>query len=236
MFKFNDVDIFWINSSSNIKRNEHMKEILQKHLPNNKHHHIEAIMHSPKYQGVTMAHTIALLKGVTTKRPFIILEDDVTIDATILNIKTLENEINKMEQKPRVVYMGLSTWGTRRKRHEEIFKGKQENVLEWKDRIFLNMGAKCQNINNDYFVKVDDMYGAHAILYLSREYAIKTLKYCIMAVELNRPHDIFLPKLMKSNLVLGIKEPWFYQLAKIGGQERATKITLKNIKKIELVQ
>jgi len=182
-----------------------------------------------------MAHTVALLKGISTKRPFIILEDDVTIDAELLDTKRFENEINKLEEKPRVVYMGLSTWGTRQKRHKEIFKGKTENVLEWNDKIFFNMGAKGENIKNDYFIKVDDMYGAHSILYLSREYAIKTLKYCIMAVELNKPHDIYLPKLMRKNMVIGMREPCFYQLAKIGGQERATKLNLKNIKKIEIV-
>lgn len=235
MFKFDDVEIFWINCSSNLKRFEHMKSLLEKYFPNNKQHHVEAVMHSPKYQGVTMAHTVALLKGISTKRPFIILEDDVTIDAEILDTKRFENEINKMEEKPRVVYMGLSTWGTRQKRHKEIFKGKTENVLEWNDKIFFNMGAKGENIKNDYFIKVDDMYGAHSILYLSREYAIKTLKYCIMAVELNKPHDIYLPKLMRKNMVIGMREPCFYQLAKIGGQERATKLNLKNIKKIEIV-
>lgn len=235
MFKFDDVEIFWINCSSNLKRFEHMKSLLEKYFPNNKQHHVEAVMHSPKYQGVTMAHTVALLKGISTKRPFIILEDDVTIDAELLDTKRFENEINKMEEKPRVVYMGLSTWGTRQKRHKEIFKGKTENVLEWNDKIFFNMGAKGENIKNDYFIKVDDMYGAHSILYLSREYAIKTLKYCIMAVELNKPHDIYLPKLMRKNMVIGMREPCFYQLAKIGGQERATKLNLKNIKKIEIV-
>lgn len=235
MFKFDDVEIFWINCSSNLKRFEHMKSLLEKYFPNNKQHHVEAVMHSPKYQGVTMAHTVALLKGISTKRPFIILEDDVTIDAELLDTKRFENEINKLEEKPRVVYMGLSTWGTRQKRHKEIFKGKTEYVLEWNDKIFFNMGAKGENIKNDYFIKVDDMYGAHSILYLSREYAIKTLKYCIMAVELNKPHDIYLPKLMRKNIVIGMREPCFYQLAKIGGQERATKLNLKNIKKIEIV-
>jgi len=235
MFKFDDVEIFWINCSSNLKRFEHMKSLLEKYFPNNKQHHVEAVMHSPKYQGVTMAHTVALLKGISTKRPFIILEDDVTIDAELLDTKRFENEINKLEEKPRVVYMGLSTWGTRQKRHKEIFKGKTENVLEWNDKIFFNMGAKGENIKNDYFIKVDDMYGAHSILCLSREYAIKTLKYCIMAVELNKPHDIYLPKLMRKNMVIGMREPCFYQLAKIGGQERATKLNLKNIKKIEIV-
>ncbi len=99
MFKFNDVGIFWINCSQNTKRNEHMKQLLEKNFPNNKKYHIEAVMHTPKYQGVTMAHTVALLKGITTRKPFIILEDDVTINNLTLNIKELEEQVNKQERK-----------------------------------------------------------------------------------------------------------------------------------------
>jgi len=235
MFNFNDVEIFWINCSSNVKRHQHMKSLLEQYFPNNKHHHVEAVMHNPKYQGVTMAHSVSILKGITTKRPFLILEDDVNVDAISLRINELEKQINKLSEKPRVVYMGLSSWGTRINRHKEIFKGYNNYVLKWKERIFLDKGAKCTDVSNDYFVKIDDMYGAHAILYLSNEYAISTLKYCIFAVELNKPHDIYLPKLMKKNFVLGMRTPWFYQCAKIGGQEKCTKIALSNIKNIEHV-
>jgi len=233
MFKFDDVEIFYINNSSNTKRAEHMKNILKNNFPNNKIHHVEAVMHNPKYQGVTMAHTVSILKGITTRRPFLILEDDVTIDAKSLCKKTLEDEINKLDEKPRVVYMGLSSWGTRKKRHEMIFRDNKEYVLGWNNRLFFNLGAKGTDLDNNYFFKIDDMYGAHAILYLSNEYAIRTLKYCIMAVELNKPHDIFLPKLLRKNISFGLRKPWFYQWAKIGGQERATRIEVNDVKKIE---
>lgn len=235
MFKFNDVIIFWINCSENTKRAEHMKTLLDKYFPNNTKNHVEAIMHSPKYQGVSMAHTIALLKGITTKKPFIILEDDVTINNLNMNIKELEEQLNKLEKQPQIIYLGLSSWGTRKKKHEEFFKGKTDYALQHDKKIIFNLGAKCEDIDNKYFIKIDDMYGAHAILYLSREYAIKTLKYCIIAVELNKPHDIYLHKILRKSFAIGLKEPWFYQLAKIGGQEKATKLSLSNIKKIECV-
>lgn len=233
-FNFNDVGIFWINCSQNIKRHEHMKSLLNKNFPNNKHFHVEAVMYTPKYQGVTMAHVVAILKGIASRKPFIILEDDVTIDATKLNIKKLENEINNFEKIPDVVYIGLSGWGTRINQYKLIFQKRKEMFYQWNEKIVFNKGAKCQDIGSDYFIRVDDMYGAHAILYLSNEYAMKTLKLCIMAVELDKPHDIYLPKIMKKGMALGQREPWFYQLESIGGQEKYTKLNLSNIPKLVL--
>ena len=60
---------------------------------------------------------------------------------------------------------------------------------------------------DDYFFRIRDMYGAHAILYISKSYMIETLKYCIMAVTENKPHDIYLHKLQKKFIVLGQKYP-----------------------------
>jgi len=40
---------------------------------------------------------------------------------------------------------------------------------------------------------------------------------------------------MKKNMVLAQRVPWFFQWAKIGGQEKCTKIELKLIKNIECV-
>lgn len=230
---FENVEIFWINCSSNKKRHEHMKNILEKNFPKNKHHHIEAVMHNPKYQGVTMAHSVALLKGIDCKKHFLILEDDVTVDVNKMNFSKFEDEYNKLEEIPEAIYFGLSTWGTRISRHQQIFKGRQEQVIQYEKKIILNKGAKCVDMDNKYFVRIEDMFGAHAILYISREYAVKTLKHCILAVELKKPHDIFLPKILKKSKIIGLREPWFYQLASIGGQEKATKLSLNDVKIIK---
>lgn len=231
MIEFKDVEIYWINNSSNVERFEHMKKLLEKHFPKNKHIRIDAVMHNPKYQGVTMAHTISLMKGLTSCKPFIVLEDDVTIDE--VRIEEIE-EIMNIDKKPDVIYLGLSTWGTRTGHHMEIFKNFKKNVMVWEKKVLFNRGAKGCDIGSTTFIKLDDMYGAHAILYLNREYVLKTLKYCIMAVECNKPHDIFLPKLMRSNYVVGLRVPWFYQLARIGGQEGATRVRLDRLEEIRL--
>ena len=72
-----DYDIYWINCSENRVRYEHMRALLEKEFPNSKHHHVEAVMHKPKYHGITMAHMVAIMKGMTSGKPFLVVEDDI---------------------------------------------------------------------------------------------------------------------------------------------------------------
>lgn len=231
-FNFNDVEIFWINCSKNTKRSKHMTEILNKHFPNNKKHHVEAIMETPKYNGVTMAHAVALMKGLNSKKPFIILEDDVTIDATKLDIKRLEFYLNKMEKLPDVVYMGLSSWGKNAHEFKKICEN--DKVVRWNNWLLFDRGAKAKEVNNEYFIRIIDMFSAHAILYLSSEYVIYSIECCVKGIEINRPHDIILPLFMRKKRVIGLKEPWFYQIEELGGQESATRLSLKDVNELRL--
>jgi len=106
---FNDIDIFWINCSENRQRYEHINNILEKRFPNNKCHHIEAIMHKPKYNGITMAHMVAIMKGMTLNHPFIILEDDVTIPNDFLSGTDAWSRISKnIPGDWDIVYLGMN--------------------------------------------------------------------------------------------------------------------------------
>lgn len=210
--KVSDIVIIWINNINNRKRYDHMNIQLDTHFPNNKKIRIEAIMETPKYNGVSMSHMIAILKGINTKQPFIILEDDVSIDRERLDFLKLENELQKMNPKCDTLYMGLSSWGGR--------KGNSEKKIE------LEKGAVFEEIDHPYFVKLNSMYSAHAILYINRDYAIETTKLCIMAICLNKPHDITLENLYKKYNVLGIRRPWFYQDVEYNGQEKHTRIQI----------
>ena len=153
---------------------------------------------------------VAVLKGINSRKPFLVLEDDVSIDAEKLDFLKLENEFQKMNPKCDTLYIGLSSWGER--------KGSPDNKIE------LEKGAVFEDIDNPYFVKLHSMYSAHAILYINPAYAIETTKLCIMAISLNKPHDIYLYKLFKKYNVLGIRSPWFYQDAQYNGQEKYTRI------------
>jgi len=87
-----DYDIYWINCSENRVRYDHMRALLEKEFPNNKHHHVEAIMHKPKYNGITIAHMVAVMKGMSSGKPFLVLEDDV-IGGDAVSPLTLSNRL-----------------------------------------------------------------------------------------------------------------------------------------------
>jgi len=95
----------------------------------------------------------------------------------------------------------------------------------------MKKGARGEDWD-EHFFRIRDMFGAHAILYINKNYMVETLKICIMAIIMNKPHDIYLPKLQKKYLVLGQKYPWFYQLGRIGGQEYGTNINFSGVRKI----
>ena len=208
--KVEEIVIIWINDIKNKTRYDHMVSQLETHFPHNKKIHVDAIFESPKYNGVSMAHMVAVLKGINSRKQFLVLEDDVSIDAEKLDFLKLENEFQKMNPKFDTLYIGLSSWGER--------KGSPDNKIE------LEKGAVFEDIDNPYFVKLHSMYSAHAILYINPAYAIETTKLCIMAISLNKPHDIYLYKLFKKYNVLGIRSPWFYQDAQYNGQEKYTRI------------
>ncbi len=249
-----DYDIYWINCSDNKVRYEHMRTLLEREFPNNKHHHVEAIMHKPKYNGITMAHMVAIMKGMTSGKPFLVVEDDITMgggngsspltppcqgeykekvnvnDNDKVNVKEKDKEM-KM---PDAIYLGLSYWGNMKMVRKKILAQcmtKDEKVVLINNKVFMKKGARGEDWD-EHFFRIRDMYGAHAILYMSRNYMLETLKICIMAISMNKPHDIYLPKLQKKYLVLGQKFPWFYQLGKIGGQEEGTNITFSGVRKI----
>ena len=208
--KVEDIVIIWINDIKNKIRYDHMVSQLETYFPNNKKIHVDAIFEKPKYNGVSMAHMVAVLKGINRRKPFLVLEDDVSIDPERVDFLKLEKELQKLETTCDILYMGLSGWGGR--------KGSPDNKIE------LEKGAVFENINNPYFVKLHSMYSAHAILYLNPAYAVETTKLCITAIFLNKPHDIYLYKLFKKYNVLGIRSPWFYQDAEYNGQEKNTRI------------
>lgn len=222
MINFNDIHIFWINNPSNIRRNENIKKIIKKYFSNNISERVDAVMENPKYQGVSMAHTIALMKGIKCRKPFIILEDDIITNEDTIDIKALESSLNSLERSPDAVYLGLSNWG---KKGKDSYLNGENNCLELDNRIYLKNGAIVKK-HNDYFVRIYDMFSAHSILYISKEYVIKTLKYIIIAIELSKPHDILLPNILKKYFVLGLKKPWFYQSHLLGGQEKDTNIKI----------
>jgi hypothetical protein len=241
-----DYDIYWINCSENKVRYEHMKSLLEREFPNNKHYHVEAIMHKPKYNGITMAHMVAIMKGMTLGKPFLVVEDDITVGEEQhypCKSRPILGEKGGVEtdsgwktgcEKPDAIYLGLSYWGNMKMGRKKLLADcmeKDEKVVLINNKVFMKKGARGEDWDDNFF-RIRDMYGAHAILYISKSYMMETLKICILAISMNKPHDIYLHKLQKKYLVFGQKYPWFYQLGKIGGQETGTNIDFSGIRKI----
>ena len=109
---------------------------LETYFPRNKKIHVDAIFESPKYNGVTMAHMVAILKGINSRKPFLVLEDDISIDAERVDFLKFEKELEKLETTCDTLYMGLSSWGRQ--------KGNRDNKIE------LEKGAVFEDINNPY--------------------------------------------------------------------------------------
>jgi hypothetical protein len=206
-------------------------------------------MHKPKYNGITIAHMVAVMKGMSSGKPFLVLEDDIGGNSRSPltppcqgeykeekkeEKKVKMNDKDKMKQTPDAIYLGLSYWGNMKMSRKKLLAecmSKDEKVVFINNKVFMKKGARGEDWDDNFF-RIRDMYGAHAILYMNRTYMVETLKICILAISMNKPHDIYLPKLQKKYLVLGQKHPWFYQLSKIGGQETGTNVNFSGVRKI----
>jgi len=192
-----NTDVYYINSIKNKIRNNHIIEQL-KYFKNI--YRIEAIPDKIKYNGVSMAHLITLLKGYHNRQPFIVLEDDVTISY-------IPQTPIILPYKPNAIYLGNSTWG------EKI----SDNYKTAK------YGAQYEIVDDTYYRPIS-MYGGHATLYLDMEYVKKVIRLIEEAIIENKPHDIYLPIFQQHYKLLGLRKPLFYQDSRIGGQEEETKI------------
>lgn len=210
LINLKEIPVIWINDKSNKKRFDNMNKLLENNFKKNIR--IDAVKDSIKYNGVTYAHLISLLKGFKLNQYFIILEDDV-------NIKYLPEQI-EIPDNTDALYLGISTWGNKKFRPKKKLENKY--IID-KNIIIFNKGS-IGITRDDNFFRIKNMYGAHAILYINKDYVFNSILKCLKGLFNNRPHDVLLPKLQEKYNVLGMKNPIFYQDEKIGGQERETNI------------
>lgn len=210
-----EITIIWINDKNNEKRFKHMTKMLERNFPDNPKIHVDAIYIKPKYHGVTVAQSVALQQGLLTGKPFIVLEDDVNFNEDF-NMDVLERV---MELKPKVLYLGISTWGEIRN-----VSMKDKYLIE-DEKVLFRHGAHGKIVDDD-LIRIKSMFGAHAILYVSMKYVLKTLRICYASLMMDKPHDVLLPVLQRKYQVLGLRVPMFYQDKRIGGQERETNLRL----------
>jgi hypothetical protein len=139
-----------------------------------------------KASGVAKAHMAALDLALSEcKGPFIILEDDVEIE-------NLPKEITLPEGSD-AIYLGLSMWGLKDGRGQ------------------LGISAKKQNGG---LYRMYNMLAAHAILYVTHEYAQFIRESIPIFLEMQTNQDKMRAETMKYWNVYATKIPVFYQMGK----------------------
>jgi hypothetical protein len=147
-----------------------------------------------KTNSVAEAHIKALK---TFEPPFLILEDDCAIVET--NFKT-NIDLPKCD----ALYLGTHQYGMVR------------NVS--------TMGGTISSIYDESYLRVYNMLGIHAILYITKEYVNSTINTLQECISISRYCDECVALNLKNHTVLSVKKPFFYQ--KDGHNDSLTQILL----------
>jgi len=148
-----------------------------------------------KASGVARAHMAALELALSEcKGPFIILEDDVEIES-LKGEMTIPKDTDAM-------YLGLSMWGLKNGKGYIGISGEKQNGGVY--RIY-------------------NMLAAHAILYVSHDYARFILNSIPIFLKMRTNQDKMRAETMKYWKVYASKTPVFYQSGKY---ERYTRFSL----------
>jgi hypothetical protein len=142
-----------------------------------------SVINTDKKVGVAKAHVLALQTALSqNKGPFIILEDDVSID-------DFQREINLPENTD-AIYLGLSRWGLRAGKGEVGISGIR---------------------HNSGLYRMYNMLAAHAILYVNHDYAQFILDSIPIFIEMETNQDKLRAETMKYWNIYATRNPVFYQ-------------------------
>jgi hypothetical protein len=158
-----------------------------------------------KSDGVARAHVAALQKALSEcDGPFIILEDDVQINKFDPNIEVTYD----MD----AVYLGVSEWGLKDGHGQRKIAVKKEN---------------------NGFYRALNMLAAHAILYISHDYARFLLENIPIFIDMGTNQDKMRAETMKYWSVYARRVPIFYQSGKY---ERYTNFILPGKTNVPLLE
>ncbi len=209
--KLNEIDVFYINYHCDTIRNNKLLTSLVQYWDPSLIHRVDAVIDKIKYNGVSMAQMVALMKGLYLQKPFIILEDDVTI-------WNLPKEI-ELPFVPYALYLGASAYGDK-SQNDGLF-----TTYKNKELVTLEKHAVVEILDETLYRPLN-MFGGHATLYFSSKYVKKVIKMVVESIFENIPHDIYLPYFQQHYILLGLRKSVFYQDVTVGGQEKYTKIEI----------
>lgn len=158
--------------------------------------------------GCNLSHSGALVHYPETGY-LCVLEDDVDIfirfDDETLDIEFPDDATDKWDS----IYLGLSGWGYF---EDEPTKARLNNLF-----------CDESEILSEIFIRVRNMFSAHAIIYMNKEYTDKISS----EIRLNsipnyiEPNDVSNAKSQMNNYCVALRIPLFYQM---GEHEYCTKI------------
>lgn len=176
-----EITVFYINMDADKAKRERLEKILSSRGFSD----VRRIRGTPnrrKKVGVAYAHKKALLAGLETNKPFIILEDDV-----------IENKFNKEIEIPSnsdAYYLGVSKWG--------LAGGVGKRMIS------------VERHDTNTF-RLYNMLSAHAILYLNMDYVRFLLKSVDFFIKIETNQDKGRAETMKYWNIYAAKDPLFVQ-------------------------
>jgi hypothetical protein len=171
--------------------------------------HVRSVPDENHTNSLSRTNLLIFEKEQNNTGPFIIMEDDIQVEDLITDdmwhLTIPEDAV--------AVYLGVSLWVYPYEYHT-LSCGKHirfitpEETIPYDERLVLIRG----------------MSSAHAILFLDRPF-LHTLSLCIRSyLSLRTPHDLILATLQQYYQMYALKQPFFYQDIKEGGQQLETRL------------
>lgn len=176
--------------------------------------YVEGVRCSPKIVGCGLSHLKALSRGPTL--PILILEDDIAVSEDFRPI--VDVPYNSTGPDPNAIYLGCSSWGSDGKRGVQFGTRAEPYHLKRYGKEWL---------------RVFNMCSSHAILYFDEGFATAARRMIQKSILDGIPFDVGLANLQDIHgerwWVITPRKPFFYQSAKVGGAEDATRHSLLDI-------
>ena len=204
------IPIFVISLEDAVERREFMSKqldelgLVYKFIP--------AIKADPYPIGIAISH-LKTIKQPGLEPPFMVLEDDCLISK---NNFPAEYDIPKECD---ALYLGQSTFGLRDKVDQYGIRWNAPNNVKYKHY-------------SEKYIRVFNMLGRHAIMYVSRKFVENSIKANLSALldhDFTIPGDIMYAEMQPDHIVLCPLSVGCIQYAELGGAECATKASIVDI-------
>ena len=146
--------------------------------------------------------------------PFMIIEDDIAIENTVIHD---DMWVLSIPEDATAVYLGACQW---------IYPYAYHTLQTGRDIRIVRKGDHVSY--DDRLIQIKGMTSTHAILFIDRLF-LQILTWCVQShCHLQTAHDLILATLQQIYPVYAMKQPFFYQDEKQGGQQLETRLVWIN--------